>query len=259
MKKSLIKRFSSLLLVCLLACTLTLPVSAVNLAPADTIAVPTTASETVPTKPIPDTSADTDITKDLLDLATCLRNVYSLEGRVHTLEDYNTFRDGQGYLHMTDAAHPASIWSQLSAASQDAVRQLSTYQAFHYIMETPEYAQSQGLKQATDDYYEAFIEFMPPYVRESLWRFVPYVVTKELDPDQLCVLGRMVIDTEVYQALKAVLHPLVNFYSAEAIERNFAPAELVLLRYEISSAALKIWPDLKWEHASELPTTSTGN
>ncbi len=182
---------------------------------------------------------------DLLDQKCALDDVYYLEARVRTLEDYNTVKEGSGYLYMTDAVHTESIWSQLTPADQEAMRKLTVYQAFLYIMDLPEYTTNERLKQTTDDYYKTFSEFMLGSVRMSLWRFVPYAVTKDLNPDQLCTIGRLIVDTETYQNLKQALEPLSDISSSEqGIQNAFSPAEIVLRYDEIASAARQIWPDI---------------
>lgn len=211
---------------------------------------------------LPDLAPSTDSTaisaRDLLDQKVCLDDVYWLESRVLTLEDYNTFNDSRGYLHATNAEHTKSIWDQLALADQDTVRELTTHQAFLYIMGLPKYTSDEDFRRTVDYYHDIFISFYPGYVRGSLWRFVPYAVTKDLSPDQLCVLGHLIVDTEVYQKLKQALEPLAGLYSEQDIQSAFSPAEMTLHYDEIARAAQQIWPDISWAHASELPTGATG-
>lgn len=185
-------------------------------------------------------------TVDMLrSLAYKLNDVYYLEARVKTLQTYNTFKDGEGsfggyFTFSNDTTTPKSIYSQLDEDVQQQIRQLSTYQAFLLIMKTDLYQCDTDFRAQVDQEYDTFINFMPLYVRKSLVGFVPYAVTEQLNPDQLCILGELIVSSPAYKDLKDALSPAVNL--GMSIEVFLNPAQISDQYNEITQAAFRLWP-----------------
>lgn len=262
MKTNFAKRFLALFMAGLMVCMLA--VSAHAMLPSIS-EIATSQSTTVDDDPTLTTTDElissvdgTKVTaKNLMDLKACLEDVAYLENRVHGLEDCNTFSK-DSFLMATSQFQPTSIWDQLSKTSQKAVSQLSTYQALFYIQQTPEYADNADLRNATETYLQIMTASMSSFTAMSMWRFVPNAVMSELNPDQLCELGEMIISTEVYQDLKTALDPLIGFHSEADLSATPSPAEMTLRYDEILRPALKLWPNLEWRDASKMPTGTTG-
>lgn len=102
-------------------------------------------------------------------------------------------------------------------------------------------------------------ESMPNFTTMPMWRFVSNAVMSELNPDQIRVIGEMIISTEVYQDLKTALDPLIGFHSEADLSATLSPAEMTLRYDEILRPALKLWPNLEWRDASKFPTGATGS
>lgn len=181
--------------------------------------------------------------EELLALQERLGDIYFLEARVMTLEDYNTFDPVHGYfVFKNDSDVPHSICEKLNPADRKHIATLSTYQALLYIKQTKEYQTDEELRKRTDDVFDNFTNFMPPYVRESMTGFVPRAISDQLDPDQLVAIGNLIVGTEKYQQLKIALAPMRDYYTVATLTEKYSTAEITLIYDEIISAAMAIWP-----------------
>ena len=195
-------------------------------------------------------SADDDDgkVKMLSNLERYLRGAYYLEARVNTLKEYNTFDPKDGYFVFSNGTTvPKSICNQLNLADRQAICQLSTYQAFQYLFQTKTYQEETEFRAQVDDMYQTFMDSMPGYVRESLIGFVPSEILAQLDPDQLCTMGDLIVNTEAYQNLKAALEPLIHrpiFAPVTASITEIYTDEQISQMYDkLMQATLKIWPN----------------
>lgn len=198
--------------------------------------------------------------EQLLILRNCLYDIYYLEARVKTLEDYNTFDPHQGYFTFKNTSDlPKSICEDLKPTDRKFIATISTYQAFTYVKQTEEYQTNEQLRAHVDRTFDNFMKVMPVPVRESMMGFVPRSVSDQLDPDQLVVIGKLIIGTEQYQQLKSALAPIEDLYTEGALAKTYSAAEITLIYDEIINATMAIWPQGVPERGLALGTKPDGS
>ncbi len=223
-------------------------------------AAPTpTSQESIQASPEQVNTATATTAAQLLELERLLSPTYYLEARVHTLQDYNTFDPQGGYFTFSNSSDvPHSICYQLPGKDRREISRLSTYQAYQYVQQTDTYKTNAAFRAQVDKSYEQFMGFAPPVVRESLRGFVSSAVLSQLDPDQLCVMGEMIIGTELYQNLKTALGSVTDYHDVDQITVAHSAAEITLMHDEIMQAALAIWPQGSEELGFTVTTDPNG-
>ncbi len=184
-----------------------------------------------------------------------LTPLYYLEPRLRTLDDYNGMYGG-GFIRVSAVWEAKPIWDYLSEDTQAAIAELSAYQGFLVIKDSPEYAKDADLREEVDHLSKHLETYPRGFMTESLRYFCSEVVLGEMNPDQLSLYGHIVIENPQYQAVKQALQDFYD-YCASCPEESDESGEYLIEIYDEMRLALAPFladrVSSPWPALAELP------
>lgn len=174
----------------------------------------------------------------LNELVMALVNVYYLEPRLRTLDDYNSVRS---WIQDSSITTEKPIWTYLSKDTQEKIKDCSAHQALLVIQGTTEYSENEQLRKQVDRDLEHLVTYPRGFMIESMELFYSKALMKDLDPDSLSVLGHFVVENERFQDLAGELKPYyADHYSMELLA-NKSVEEVGQAFAQLRAAVVAMW------------------